>query len=147
MGSAKAAVNYTGSAEGLKLTVNAGNTIDLISGPSDFDALSRLGIAAGVLSAPAANSTSTTSTATTGTTPTYGLGLSGTLNISTKTAPPIWRARNCWACCWALQTTYQTSNKPAASTATVGNTAGKASSYTTSQLATYNMALSLLGGS
>ena len=49
----KAAVNYTGSAEGLKLTVNAGQTIDLISGPANFDALARLGIAAGVLSAPA----------------------------------------------------------------------------------------------
>ena len=41
----KAAVNYTGSAEGLKITVNAGQTINLISGPADSDALSRLGIA------------------------------------------------------------------------------------------------------
>ena len=31
----------------LKITVNAGQTIDLISGPADSDALSRLGIAAG----------------------------------------------------------------------------------------------------
>ena len=50
-GIGKATTNYTGRSEGLKITVNAGQTINLVSGPSDFDALSRLGIAAGVLMA------------------------------------------------------------------------------------------------
>ena len=50
-----AAVNYTGSAEDMTITANPGQTINLIAGPADFDALARLGIAAGVISAPAAN--------------------------------------------------------------------------------------------
>ena len=65
----KAAVNYTGTAEGLKITVNAGQTIDLISGPADFDALSRLGITAGMLSAPATGSASTTTSTSSTTSP------------------------------------------------------------------------------
>jgi hypothetical protein len=43
-----------------------------------------------------------------------------------------------------IQNTYKTSNTPPAA-ATVGNNSGTASSSTTSQLASYNMALSLLG--
>ena len=52
-GIGKASVNYTGGGENLKISVNTGNTIALKAGPQDFDALSRLGIAAGVLTAPA----------------------------------------------------------------------------------------------
>ncbi len=143
----KAAVNYTGSAEGLKLTVNAGNTIDLVSGPSDFDALSRLGIAAGALSAPAAtSSTSTSNTTTSTTTPTYGLGLTGAPDISTKTGADLARSQ-LLSVLSAIQTTYQKSNTPPAAPTTPGNTTGTASATTTAQLASYNMALSLLGTS
>ena len=141
----KAAVNYTGSAEGLKLTVNAGSTIDLISGPHDFDALSRLGISAGVLSAPAKGSASTTSTPAKGTTPTYGLGLSGTLDISSKTGADLARSQLLGVLS-ALQSTYRTSNTPPAATNTVGNTHGTASAYAASQLGNYNLALSLMSG-
>ena len=38
-----------GSAENMKITVNPGSTVNLIAGPADFDALSRLGIAPGVI--------------------------------------------------------------------------------------------------
>jgi len=149
-----AAVNYTGSAEGLKITVNAGQTIDLISGPGDFDALSRLGFTAGTLSAPATGSASTTASASNTTssgttaTPTYGLGLTGgiagaSMDISTKTGADLARSQ-LLSVLSNIQNTYQKSNTPPAA-ATVGNTAGTASSATTAQLASYNMALSLLG--
>src|SRR6201999_4541075 len=49
----KASVNYVSNAEGLNIKVNPGNTIQLIAGPDDFDALARLGIAPGILTAPA----------------------------------------------------------------------------------------------
>ena len=46
----KASVNYGASGESLKIAVNAGVTAKLVAGPADFDALARLGIAAGTLS-------------------------------------------------------------------------------------------------
>ncbi|HEX4270642.1 MAG TPA: hypothetical protein VHZ32_04615, partial [Rhizomicrobium sp.] len=150
-----AAVNYTGSSENLKITVNAGNTINLEPGPTDFDALSRLGIASGVLSAPATGSTaSTTSTSSTGTsvTPTYGLGLTATalgpLDISTTTGADLTRS-TLLSVLANIQNIYQTTNTPAASTtaANPGNTTGTASADTTAQLANYGLALSLLGTS
>ena len=77
----KAAVNYTGSAEGLKITVNAGQTIDLISGPSRFRRPGAAGHPAGRAErarhrqhqhhhAPAQHQPAPA-------TPTYGLGLTG----------------------------------------------------------------------
>jgi hypothetical protein len=146
----KAATNYTGKQEGLKVTVNAGQTIDLISGPADFDALARLGIAAGVLSAPASGSTSTTSNAagTSGATPTYGLGLTGgitggNMDISTKVGADLARSQ-LLSVLSNIQQTYQTTNTPPAPTS-LGNTTAAASPASTAQLASYNMALSLLG--
>ena len=150
----KAAVNYTGSAEGLKITVNAGQTIELISGPSDTDALSRLGFTAGTLSAPATGSTSTATTtnSTTGASttalPTYGLGLTGgiagaSMDISTKTGADLARSQ-LLSVMSNIQATYQKANTPAA-TATVGNTTGTVSASSAAQLSSYSMALSLLG--
>ena len=149
-----AAVNYTGSAEGLKITVNAGQTIDLISGPSNFDALSRLGFTAGTLSAPATGSTSTATTtnSTTGASttalPTYGLGLTGgiagaSMDISTKTGADLARSQ-LLSVLSNIQNTYQKSNTPPA-TATVGNTTGTASAASTAQLASYSTGLVLAG--
>jgi hypothetical protein len=148
----KAAVNYTGKAAGLKITVNAGQSINLMSGPHDFDALSRLGFTAGTLSAPAKGSTSTaastssTSSSTT-TIPTYGLGLTGgiagaNMDISTKTGADLARSQ-LLSVLSNIQKTYQTSNTPVA-VAGVGNTTGTASASTTAQLSSYNLALSLL---
>src|SRR5262249_42625391 len=143
----KAAANYTGSAEGLKITVNAGNTIELISGPDDSDALARLGISAGVLTAPATGSKSTASTSTTTkstTTPTYGLGLTAsTLDISTKMGADLARSQ-LLSVLSNIQNAYQKSNAPPPAAPGPGNTTGAASATTTSQLASYNLALSLL---
>ena len=141
-GIGKASVNYTGSAENLKIQINAGYTVNLQAGPGDFDALSRLGIASGVLTAPAADGKTTTTAANV--TPTYGLGFSGTLDISTKTGADLARSQLLGVLS-ALQSTYQTTNTPASTTTTVGNTSGKATNYQTSQLANYSLALSLLG--
>ncbi|HEY4077740.1 MAG TPA: hypothetical protein VGM26_12500, partial [Rhizomicrobium sp.] len=151
----KAAINYTANAEGLKITVNAGQTISLISGPSDTDALSRLGFTAGTLSAPATGSSTTTATTTSSTTgasttalPTYGLGLTGgiagaSMDISTKTGADLARSQLLHVLS-NIQATYQKANTPAA-TATVGNTTGTASAGSAAQLASYSTALSLLG--
>ncbi len=141
-GIGKASVNYTGSAENLKIQINAGYTVNLQAGPGDFDALSRLGIASGVLTAPTADGKTTTTAANV--TPTYGLGFSGTLDISTKTGADLARSQLLGVLS-ALQSTYQTTNTPASTTTTVGNTSGKATNYQTSQLANYSLALSLLG--
>ena len=143
----KAAANYTGSAEGLKITVNAGNTIELIAGPKDSDALARLGISAGVLTAPATGSKSTSSTSTAsikGTkTQTFGLGLTAsTLDISTKMGADLARSQ-LLSVLSNIQSAYQKSNAPPAPTPGPGKT-GAASTSTASQLANYNLALSLL---
>ena len=45
----------------------------------------------------------------------------------------------------SLQSTYQTTNKPPAGPAPVGNNTGTASAYQTAQLGNYNLALALLG--
>jgi hypothetical protein len=145
-GIGKAAVNYSGSGENLKITVNAGNTINLQAGPGDFDALSRLGIAPGVLTAPSKTGATVTTTSTNAAkiTPTYGLGFSGTLDISTKSGADLARSQLLGVLS-SLQSTYQTTNKPPAATTTVGNTTGTASAYQTAQLGSYSLALALLG--
>ena len=145
----KAAANYTGSAEGLKLTVNPGHTIELIAGPADLDALGRLGISPGVLTAPATASKSTSSSIASNAPngkvqKTYGLGLSGTLDISTKTGADLARSQLLGVLS-NIQSAYQKSNAPPPSTTTVGNTSGTASASTMAQLANYNLALSFLG--
>ena len=147
----KASIGFADTAENLMITVNAGQTINLISGPADSDALARLGIASGVLSAPAGGSSSTSSTtaSTTGTTitPTYGLGLTGTMDISTKTGADLTRS-TLLGVMSNIQNAYQSSNAPppSASTTAANTNTGTADPETTAQLANYNLALSLLGG-
>ena len=146
----KAAVNFGNNSEGLKITANAGQTIDLISGPSDFDALSRLGIAAGALSAPASGSASTAASSSTSSTPTFGLGLTGgfagSMDISTKTGADLTRSQ-LLSVLSNIQQTYQTTNAPPAGAASPGNTTAAASAASSAQLASYSLALSLLGTS
>ncbi|HWF63172.1 MAG TPA: hypothetical protein VN685_01015 [Rhizomicrobium sp.] len=153
----KASLGFGNNAETLKIAVNPGQTIDLISGPKDSDALARLGIAAGVLSAPAktskkgATATTATTTATKSSnsssksSPTYGLGLTGTMDISTKTGADLVRS-TLLSVMSNIQSIYQKSNATPATPA-MGNTSGTASAQTNSQIASYNLALSLLGTS
>jgi hypothetical protein len=146
----KATTNYSGNTEGLKLTVNAGQTISLVSGPSDFDALSRLGIAVGVLSAPASGNAGTTTSSSQSTTPTFGLGLTGgfagTLDVSTKTGADLARSQLLTVLS-NIQKAYQTSNTPPSTNTTRGNTTAAAPASASAQLAGYSLALSLLGTS
>jgi len=75
--------------------------------------------------------------------PTYGLGFSGTLDISTKTGADLARSQ-LLSVLSNIQSTYQKSNAPPPAAATPGNTTAAASSATTAQLANYNLALSLM---
>lgn len=142
-GIGKAKTNYTGGGSNLKLTVNPGHTITLLAGPKDSDALARLGIEPGVLTAITKDGK--TAPADSDITPTYGLGFSGTLDISTRTGANMARTQ-LLAVLSSLQSTYQTTNAPPSSNTAIGNTTGKASAYQTSQMANYNLALGLLGG-
>jgi hypothetical protein len=147
----KAAVAYGSAGETMSLTINAGQTVNLVAGPGNFDALSRLGMSAGVLTAPATGSKTTTSTTATNSTSTvkttYGLGLtggiSGPLDISTKTGADMARS-TLLGVLSSLQSTYQTTNTPTPTSTKVGNTSGTANSATVSQLSNYSMALSLM---
>jgi hypothetical protein len=150
-GIGKASVNFSGAGENLKIQVNAGKTINLVAGPGDFDALSRLGITAGVLTAPATGSASTTSTTSTntqaGVMPAFGLGLTGgatgPLDISTKMGADMARSTLLQVLS-SIQSTYQTTNAPPPAAPTPGNTSGSANAATAAQLANYNLALSLM---
>ncbi len=137
----KASVNYTGAAAGLKIVANPGSSFALVKGPADNDALGRLGIAAGTLSAPTKDGAPA---ANADATPSYGLGFSGTLDISTRTGANTARAQ-LRGVLSSLQSTYQTSNK-ADAPATVGQQGPAVTAFQTSQLANYSLALSLLGG-
>ena len=106
-------------------------------------ALSEKGCDTGAGAAAAAAGSSSTTTV-----PTYGLGLTGgisgaSMDISTKTGADLARSQLLGVLS-QIQNTYKTSNTPPAA-ATTGNNSGTASSSTTAQLASYNMALSLLG--
>ncbi|MEJ0027512.1 MAG: hypothetical protein WDN01_15920 [Rhizomicrobium sp.] len=143
----KASVNYTGGAEGLKIEANPGQTVTLVSGPAQFDALARLGIAAGTLSAPAAKGSSgTPSPASTSNTQAFGLGLGTSFDLSTKTGADLARSALLGVLS-KIQSAYQTTNAPPAPAAAPGNTSGTAPAYMTSQLSSYTLALNMLGGS
>ncbi len=117
-GIGKAKTNYTGGGSNLKLTVNPGHTITLLAGPKDFDGLARLGIEAGVLTAPAKDGK--TAMTDPDITPTFGLGFSGTLDISTRTGANMARTQ-LLAVLSSIQSTYQTTNAAPASNTAIGN--------------------------
>ncbi|HXC55208.1 MAG TPA: hypothetical protein VNU97_07940 [Rhizomicrobium sp.] len=144
----KASVNYTGAAEGLKIAVNPGVTLGLVAGPADFDALARLGIPAGTLSSPstATSSGTSSSTAATPATQAFGLGLGTSFDLTTTTGADLARSQLLGVLS-KIQSAYQTTNAPPAQPAGPGNTSGTVSPYLTSQIANYNLALSMFGGS
>ncbi len=129
----KAAVNYTGSAEGLKITVNAGQTIR-----PDFRSRAISMPCRGWASPPACSARRPPAAPAppapppahhmsgTKALPTYGLGLTGgiagaSMDISTKTGADLARSQ-LLSVLSNIQNTYQKSNTPPAA-ATVGNTA------------------------
>jgi hypothetical protein len=146
-GIGKASVNYTGGGENMKIKINAGYTVNLIAGPKDSDALGRLGITAGVLTSPAKGAAASVTSTAKKVTPTYGIGLNnitgGALDISTRSGANMARS-SLLAALSSIQSTYQTTNAPPPAPHQPGNTSGTVSAATTSQLASYNMALSLM---
>jgi len=93
------------------------------------------------------DTTSATGSTQKGVTPTYGLGLTanatGPLNISTKMGADMARSTLLQVLS-NIQNTYQTTNKPPPAPPTPGNHSGGANTATTTQLANYNLALSLM---
>src|SRR6185312_5915682 len=76
----------------------------------------------------------------------YGLGLSGNLSLTDSASAGAVRAQllNVLS---SIRNIYQTSNAPPASTAAKGNTSsGPVPAYLTSQLASYNLAMTMLSG-
>ena len=120
----------------------------MISGPANSDVLGRLGIAPGVITKAAAKgSTTTTTTTPSATTQTFGLGITNNLDLSNTTDAGAARAEliNVLS---SVRNIYQTTNTPASPTATTSSSSsGTVPSYLTSQLASYNIALSMLGAS
>jgi hypothetical protein len=146
-GIGKASVNYVGGGENMKIQINAGNTVNLVAGPKDSDALARLGIAAGVLTSPAKGAAATVTSTAKKVAPTYGLGLSGSatgpMDISTRTGANLARS-TLLAALSSIQSTYQTTNAPPPAPQMPGRS-GSVNAATLSQLGNYNMALGLLG--
>jgi hypothetical protein len=148
--SGSASVSYSNGAEGLKIAVNKGFTLTLQAGPTGFDALSRLGLAAGALVNPSKTSSTSSSTSSSSSSssakPVFGLDLTGTMDISTSLDAGAARAQLMNAL-QDIQKAYTTTNTPASSSTTPSTSTGTVSAATTAQLANYNLALSLFSSS
>jgi hypothetical protein len=151
-GSAK--VTYTGGGEALQITMNAGYSANLVAGPTDTDALARLGIPAGVISAPAktgattssASSSSSSSSSTSSTSQTFGLGIKTSMDISTSGGAAVARA-DLLPVLASIQSIYLKMNTPASATsgtASSSSSSGTVPAYLTSQIANYSLALTQL---
>lgn len=155
-GSAK--VTYTNGGEALQITMNAGFSADLTSGPAASDALGRLGITPGIISAPAtaagASSTSTTTTSSTTTSSssgaasqTFGLGIKTNMDISTTGGAAVAKA-DLLPVLAAIQGIYLKMNTPASSTTAASTAAsGPVPAYLTNQISSYSLALTQLESS
>jgi len=141
----KASIAYGAGAKGLKIEVKSGVTAELIAGPTDFDALGRLGLAAGTLSNTSGSSstTSSSSTSSASTTPVFGLGLKATLNISSSTNAGSASAQ-LTAVLSAIKNAYQKTNMSASSASTGTQTSKTAPAYLQTKLTNYTAALSML---
>jgi hypothetical protein len=148
----KASVSYTSGGAALKIEVSAGVTAKLlagttdttltdkssgtsttITGSSEFDALSRLGLSPQTLSKAATDSTDTSSSST----DSYALGLSSNLDISTSTAAGAARAQllNVLS---AIQKIYQSAKTAATDTTSTTSSTKSTSSKLSAALTTYN---------
>ncbi len=149
----KASVTYANGGETLKIAVNPGVTANLVPGPSGFDALSRLGITSGTLTAPPKSGSppapTNSSSSSTPVKTVFGLdintsGLSLTSSSSAGAAKAeLQNVAN------IVQNIYQQANTPPSTSSTTPslNANGTAPSYLTSQLSNYSLALSLLNSS
>jgi hypothetical protein len=155
----KASITYSSTGgQALEITASAGATISLNSGPSASDALGRLGITPGVITAPAkkdsassstgstSSSSSSSSNASTAAKKVYGLELDTAIDLSSKGDAGVAKI-SLQNVLDTIENIYQETNAPAstASTTTQQST-GTAPAYLTAQVANYNLALTLLGG-
>jgi hypothetical protein len=148
----KASITYTSTGgQALEITAAAGSTIAINSGPAASDALGRLGIKPGVITAPAKKgSTSTTSTTTsssssaTAAKPVYGLSLTTSINLSSKGDAGVAKI-SMQTVLNAIQNIYQKANTPPSTASSTPNqSSGPAPAYLTAQSANYNLALTIL---
>jgi hypothetical protein len=142
----KASVTFANGGEALQIKMNAGVTASLVPGPADSDALARLGLPAGTLTSAAPTSSSASTTAAPAATQVFGLGLTGSLDITNATDAGAAGATllNVLS---AIRNAYRTTNTPAASTSTTTAQSGApVSTLLQSQIANYSLALSLLTG-
>jgi len=144
-----ASVTFANGGEALQIKMNKGVTATLVPGPADSDALARLGLPAGTLTSASTSTSTSSSSSTSSTAPqVFGLGLTGSLDISNATDAGAAGATllNVMS---AIRNAYRTTNTPASSTSTT-TTAGSsapAPALLQSQIANYSLALSLLTGS
>lgn len=137
--SGKASVSYGAGKETLKIAVAPGVTATLIAGPTDTDALARLGLAPQTLN----DASSTAKTSSAGL-KAYGLGLPQKADISTASGGGAARAQ-LLSVLSAIQKIYQSQNSPAPQPA--GSPGGSASPHLASQLSNYALALNMLSAS
>lgn len=152
LSSGKASITYTaGGGQALKITANPGNTISLDAGPAASDALGRLGITPGVITAPAKSgsksSTSTSTSSSTGSSSTvkqvFGLGLDTSVDISSTTDASVAKV-SLQNVLDAIQTVYQKTNTKStssSSSSTSSTQTGTAPAYLQAQIANYSLAL------
>lgn len=144
----KATVTYTASGgQALKIAANPGATISLNAGPAASDALGRLGITPGVISAPAksGSGSTTTSTSTSATAKkVYGLGLDTSIDISSASDANVAKV-SLQNVLDAIQTIYQktntTSSSSSSSTSSSSSQSTTVPGYLSAQIANYSLAL------
>ena len=143
----QASINYGSGGEDLKIAVKPGVTAKLVAGPTNFDALARLGIAAGTLSNTSSASNASSSASSSSTTAAFGLGLSSNMDISTTTDAGAARAQ-LLSVLSTIRNIYQTTNSPTTtSSGTTNSSSGSVPAYLQAQLANYSLASSLLSSS
>ncbi|MDE2266564.1 MAG: hypothetical protein KGL29_11740 [Alphaproteobacteria bacterium] len=141
-----ASISYGANGEGLKIAVNPGVTAKLVAGPTNFDALSRLGITPGTLASASTTATPTASSTSTASSQTFGLGLATNMDITTATDAGVARAQLLTVLS-SIQSAYQKTNTASSSTGTSTQSGGSVSAYTQTQLSNYSLALSLMSAS
>ena len=141
----KASIAYGSGGKTFQIAANAGMTITLTPGAAGFDALSPLGIAAGIITQPGTGSSSSSSSSTGGTSQAFGLGLQNNLDISTQSGAGAARA-NLLNVLSSVRNVYRTITTPAPAAGTATQSSGTAPAYLTAQIANYTLALNTLSG-
>ena len=143
----KATVTYANGGEALEIKASAGATISLNAGPAASNALSRLGITAGVITAPAkkgsTTASSTTANSATAAKTVYGLGLNTLIDLNNSGDAGVAQI-SMQSVMSAIQNIYQKANAPpaAASTLPTSSTANTpAPAYLKAQISNYSLAL------